>query len=130
MRIYGIDVRSSEKFPHADFARLLNREIKVQLIELLLFRGERLVEAVNVALANASPAQRRILDDCYGRKDPVKEAMVKEVYAELDLKGKYEAYEKASYEKVTGLIAQLPKDEPLKPEVFTSFLNKIYKRTK
>lgn len=85
---------------------------------------------INVALAHASPAQRSVLDASYGRKDAGKEALVKQVYAELDLKGKYEAYEKESYEKVTGLISQLPPNGPLKPQVFTSFLNKIYKRTK
>ena len=85
---------------------------------------------INVALAHASPAQRTVLDESYGRKDAAKEAKVKQVYKELDIKGKYEAYEKESYEKVTGLINQLPPNGPLKPEVFTSFLNKIYKRTK
>nr|QFS20865.1 farnesyl-diphosphate synthase [Sanghuangporus baumii]QHI34615.1 farnesyl-diphosphate synthase [Sanghuangporus baumii] len=85
---------------------------------------------INAALAHASPEQRAILDECYGRKDPEKEACVKKIYSELDLVGKYNTYEKDSYEKVTGLINQLPADGPLKREVFTSFLEKIYKRTK
>ncbi|EJC99079.1 farnesyl-diphosphate synthase [Fomitiporia mediterranea MF3/22] len=85
---------------------------------------------INVALAHASTEQRKLLDECYGRKDAEKEKKVKQVYDELDLKGKYEKYEKESYEKVTGLINQLPADGPLKREVFTSFLEKIYKRTK
>nr|QEP49713.1 farnesyl diphosphate synthase [Inonotus obliquus] len=85
---------------------------------------------INVALAHANPEQRAILDECYGHKDLEKETRVKKVYAELDLVGKYNSYEKESYEKITGLITQLPADGPLKREVFTSFLEKIYKRTK
>lgn len=85
---------------------------------------------VNTALAHASPAQRKVLDESYGRKDKEAEERVKKVYDELDLKGKYEAYEKGRYELLTGLIEKIPEDSPLKREVFTSFLNKIYKRTK
>ena len=84
---------------------------------------------VNTALAHASPAQRKVLDESYGRKDKEAEERVKKVYDELDLKGKYEAYEKGRYELLTGLIEKIPEDSPLKREVFTSFLNKIYKRT-
>ena len=85
---------------------------------------------INVALNHANAEQRKILDESYGRKDPDKEAKVKKVYAELDLVGKYNAYEKESYEKITGLINKLPENGPLKREIFLSFLNKIYKRTK
>ena len=94
---------------------------------------------INVALANASPAQRKVLDESYGRKDATKEQKVKDIYNELDLKGKYEAFEQSSYEKVMGLIESIPPQGlvsstgggvPLKREVFKSFLDKIYKRTK
>lgn len=102
---------------------------------------------INIALANASPEQRQILDDSYGQHDPEKEAKVKAVYEELNLRGKYEQYETDSYNKLMGLIQTIPEvstngvngangkangeeEIPLKRDVFKAFLNKIYKRTK
>ncbi|PFH48250.1 hypothetical protein AMATHDRAFT_76816 [Amanita thiersii Skay4041] len=66
---------------------------------------------INVALSLADGSQRAIIDENYGRKDPVKEARVKEVYEQVGLRKVYSEYEE-------------------KTDVFTSFLNKIYKRTK
>lgn len=93
---------------------------------------------INVALAHASTEQRKVLDECYGRKDAEKERHVKEVYNALGLQKRYEDYEQSSYEKVMGLIETIPANGqavegnavPLKREVFKSFLDKIYKRTK
>lgn len=82
---------------------------------------------INVALQHASPAQREVLDANYGRKDSACEAKVKQVFAELDVKGKFEQYEANSYQRITGMISQLDETSGLKKDVFTAFLNKIYK---
>ncbi|KAL8685077.1 MAG: hypothetical protein Q9218_007988, partial [Villophora microphyllina] len=44
---------------------------------------------INQALERASPEQRKVLDECYGRKDGEKEKRVKEVYEELGLEKVY-----------------------------------------
>ncbi|KAJ7589567.1 farnesyl-diphosphate synthase [Mycena floridula] len=89
---------------------------------------------INMALALASPAQRKILDENYGQKNEVAEGNVKAVYEELGLREKYATYEQGAYEKIMGLIEKIPEAEGqekiLKREVFISFLMKIYKRTK
>ncbi|CAE6537783.1 unnamed protein product [Rhizoctonia solani] len=86
---------------------------------------------VNAALNVATPEQRKILDDNYGRKDSAAEARVKEVFTELELPRRYQEYEQATYEKLNALIDAIPEVEGgLKRDVFRSFLSKIYKRSK
>ena len=96
---------------------------------------------VNLALQLATPAQRKILDENYGRKDAECERRVKVVFEEVGLRERYAEYEQSSYEKVMGLIAMIPEENStvvpgdgvapvLKREVFKAFLDKIYKRTK
>lgn len=63
----------------------------------------------------------------YGQKDPAAVARVKAVYEELGMKGRFEAYEAESYERLSALISE----QKLLPEgVFTNLLQKIYKRSK
>jgi farnesyl diphosphate synthase len=88
---------------------------------------------VNTALKLATPEQRKVLDENYGRKDAEKEARIKQLYEELDIRSHYEKYEAEAYEKIMGLIETIPEqagEGQLKREVFTSFLFKIYKRQK
>lgn len=82
---------------------------------------------INVALQHANAEQRQVLDENYGRKDSACEARVKQVFQELDILGKFEKYEAESYQRITGMIAALDESSGLKKDVFTSFLNKIYK---
>jgi farnesyl diphosphate synthase len=85
---------------------------------------------INTALALASPAQRKTLDENYGRKDAVCEGKVKEVFEELGLRKRYQAYEDEAYARILGLIEGVEEvDGGLKKAVFTTFLNKIYKRS-
>lgn len=90
---------------------------------------------INIALLHATPAQRQILDEHYGKKPSggESESKVKAVFDEIGVREKYAAYE----ENVVGLIreriAKVPEFEgenTLRKEVFESFLAKIYKRTK
>lgn len=91
---------------------------------------------INIALSVASQEQRKILDENYGHKDADKEARVKAVYHEVGLPAMYFEYEEKAYRRLSGLIDAIPEPEcgtdrgMLRREVFTSFLNKIYKRTK
>ena len=93
---------------------------------------------VNTALALASPAQRRVLDDNYGLKDKDAEARVKALYEELGIRERYAVYEEGAYKRIMGLIETIPVEGAdvgagevrLKREVFKAFLDKIYKRQK
>ncbi|KAL8934987.1 MAG: hypothetical protein Q9216_005636 [Gyalolechia sp. 2 TL-2023] len=85
---------------------------------------------INQALERASPEQRKVLDECYGRKDEEKEAQVKKVFEELELEKVYLAYEEKAVGKIRELIEKVDESEGLKKEVFEQFLEKIYKRTK
>jgi farnesyl diphosphate synthase len=82
---------------------------------------------VNVALLHATPAQRRILDENYGRKDSECERRVKEVFTAVGVEAKYQAFEQATYEKIMGLVETIPAEggEP-KRGVFTAYLNKFF----
>lgn len=88
---------------------------------------------INVALANATPEQRKVLDENYGQKNSESEAKVKEVFSSenVDIPKRFAEYEKESYEKIMGLINQVDEEKSgMKREVFESFLKKVYKRSK
>ncbi|KAL1937289.1 hypothetical protein VTO73DRAFT_13853 [Trametes versicolor] len=92
---------------------------------------------VNTALALANPAQRKVLDDNYGRKDAAAEARVKALYEELGIRARFAAYEEAAYKRIVNLIETIPEkpqakagEVVLRREVFKVFLDKIYKRQK
>ncbi|EEB08212.1 geranyltranstransferase Fps1 [Schizosaccharomyces japonicus yFS275] len=85
---------------------------------------------INVALAKASPEQRKVLDENYGRKDADCEKRVKAVFEELNLKKAYEEYEESEVSTIKQRISVLDESAGLKKEAFTTFLNKIYKRSK
>ncbi|KAF9076896.1 farnesyl-diphosphate synthase [Rhodocollybia butyracea] len=113
---------------------------------------------INTALASASPAQRKILDENYGVKPTEEEKelakklsagkngeeqgylgeaekRVKKVFEEIGLREKYFAYEESVYTQLNTMIDQIDEGAPgqqgvLKKEVFISFLGKIYRRQK
>lgn len=85
---------------------------------------------VNTALSIATPEQRKILDENYGRKDATKEAAVKKLYDEMNLKKIYEEFEEKRVGEIKKLISEVDESEGLKKEVFESFLSKTYKRSK
>ncbi|KAL8751462.1 MAG: hypothetical protein Q9184_006065 [Pyrenodesmia sp. 2 TL-2023] len=85
---------------------------------------------INQALERANPEQRKVLDECYGRKDKEMEAKVKGLYEEMGLEKVYLDYEEDVVGKIRERIAKVDEAEGLKKEVFESFLKKIYKRSK
>ena len=49
----------------------------------------------------------------------------------ISIPERFERYEKESYDQITGLIDQVDEGKTgLRKEVFVSFLNKVYKRSK
>lgn len=80
------------------------------------------------ALDAATPEQRKLLNDHYGRNVPESIQKVKDLYAELKLADKYHAYEAATYKSLCDSIAALKGATP--PAVFMELLAKIYGRDK
>ncbi|KAI9143288.1 ERG20 farnesyl diphosphate synthase [Paraphysoderma sedebokerense] len=85
---------------------------------------------INQALVLASPAQFSILESNYGRKDAKCISEVKKVYKELKLEQVFEKYEEESHQRIMGLINSIDKSLGVPPEVYISFMKKIYKRNK
>ncbi|KAI0893347.1 terpenoid synthase [Annulohypoxylon nitens] len=85
---------------------------------------------VNQALKIATPEQRKVLEDHYGKKDKAHEAEVKKLYNELKLEQLYQQYEEDSVNKIRKLVDEIDESEGLKKGVFEAFLQKIYKRSK
>lgn len=85
---------------------------------------------VNQALKIATPAQRKVLEQNYGKKDITAEAEVKKVYNEMELDKVYAKYEEERVSEIREKIAKVDESEGLKKEVFEEFLRKIYKRSK
>lgn len=83
---------------------------------------------VNQALKRASPEQRKVLEENYGRKDKAMELEVKRVFDELKLDEVYRAFEEEKVAKLREMIAKVDESEGLKKEVFELYLGKIYKR--
>ncbi|KAF9002971.1 isoprenoid synthase domain-containing protein [Cyathus striatus] len=83
------------------------------------------------ALNLATPEQRKILEDNYGRKNKECEGRVKEVFEEVGLRRVYAEYEESAVAELRRKIEGVVEGEDgLKKEVFESFLGKIYKRDK
>ncbi len=68
---------------------------------------------INVALQNATPEQRQILDDNYGKKDSECEKRVKDIYNQpnIDLPARFHKYEAESYQQINDLINSLPESQ-------------------
>ncbi|KKA27911.1 hypothetical protein TD95_004455 [Thielaviopsis punctulata] len=85
---------------------------------------------INVALSKATPEQRALLDENYGRKDAAKEAVIKKIYAEMGLEQMYHDYEEKRSAQIREAIEAVDESEGLKKSILHAFLKKIYKRTK
>lgn len=85
---------------------------------------------VNQALSIATPEQRKILEENYGRKDKANEAVIKKLYDDMGLEQKYKDYEEKVVGEIREKISQIDESKGLKRSVFETFLEKIYKRSK
>ncbi|XP_046429084.1 farnesyl pyrophosphate synthase isoform X2 [Neodiprion virginianus] len=79
-----------------------------------------------VALQRATPAQKKILEECYGSSDPAKVDRVKQLYNSLGLQTTYSVYEEESYNLMNTHIQQISRGLP--HDLFFKFLEKIYRR--
>ncbi|XP_041094989.1 farnesyl pyrophosphate synthase [Polyodon spathula] len=79
-------------------------------------------------LKRASPEQRRVLEESYGRHDPGSVSRVKSLYAELGMPALFQEHEERSYQHLHELIQRHANTLP--HAVFLSFAQKIYKRNK
>lgn len=82
---------------------------------------------VNTALKEATPAQMKVLEENYARKDKTCEQKVKQVFVELGLEAKFRAHEEES-NKI--LLEKIAKIQSMPTTIFTKLLGKIYKRKK
>lgn len=80
-----------------------------------------------VALQRASPSQRAVMEEHYGRPDPDSIAKVKDLYKELGLPATYRAYEDSTSSMIRIHIQQISRG--LNHNVFFKFLDKIHRRS-
>ena len=85
---------------------------------------------INTALALVTPEQRQTLDRHYGRRSSEDEAAVRGVFDQLELEKRYHEYEESTAANLKEKIAAIDTDRGLKPDIFTAFLDKIYRRQK
>ncbi|XP_054740081.1 farnesyl pyrophosphate synthase-like [Anastrepha obliqua] len=77
-------------------------------------------------MQRASPEQRAIMEECYGKNDSAKIARVKQLYKELDIARSFAIYEEEKYNMIKAHIQQATCGIP--QEAFLQLLNKIYRR--
>ena len=85
---------------------------------------------VNQALLHATPEQRKLLDNNYGKKDDESEAKCKQLFKDMGIEKIYHDYEESIVQKLRQQIDQVDESRGLKKDVLTAFLNKVYKRSK
>lgn len=79
-----------------------------------------------VALQRATPSQRALLENHYGKSEPESINIVRRLYEELNLPNTYLIYEEESYNRIKTHIQQISKGLP--HDLFLKFLQKMYKR--
>ncbi|CAH1956272.1 unnamed protein product [Acanthoscelides obtectus] len=80
-----------------------------------------------VALQRATSAQRKIMEEHYGKPDEKSIQLIKDLYLELNLPATYATYEEECFNRIRTHIQQISKGLP--HELFFKLLNKIYKRS-
>ncbi|KAL6947255.1 glycerol channel [Hanseniaspora vineae] len=85
---------------------------------------------VNTALKICDKEQRQILDENYGVKNSETEAKCKKLFTDLGIDKLYHEYEEKITTELRAKIAQVDESRGFKGDVLTTFLNKIYKRSK
>lgn len=85
---------------------------------------------VNQALQRCTPAQRKVLEDNYGRKDDQCQEKVKGLDDELALEQLYQEYQETKVADLKQKIDMVDETQGLKKGIFEEFLKKIYNRSK
>lgn len=79
------------------------------------------------ALKIASPEQRAVLEDNYGRKEEVHAKAVKSIYEDLGLRAEFARFEQSSYDAI---VKRIDAVSDMPTDAFRFLLAKIYKRDK
>ncbi|KAL1500777.1 hypothetical protein ABEB36_006222 [Hypothenemus hampei] len=79
-----------------------------------------------MALQRSSPAQRKIMEEHYGRSDPESVATIKKLYEELCLPSTFAIYEEESFNLIKTHIQQISKG--LRHDLFFNIMDRIYRR--
>ncbi|KAJ8925720.1 hypothetical protein NQ315_009567 [Exocentrus adspersus] len=79
-----------------------------------------------VALQRATPAQRKIMEEHYGRAEEESLQAIRNLYEELDLPSTYAVYEEESFNIIRTQIQQVSKGLP--HDLFFKIMKQIYKR--
>jgi len=79
-----------------------------------------------VALQRATPSQRKIMEEHYGRAEPESVSIIKRLYEDLCLPNTYAIYEEESYNIIKTHIQQISKG--LRHDLFFNIMEKLYKR--
>ena len=82
------------------------------------------------ALQNATPDQRKQLQDNYGVHSTEAVARVKAIYDELNIEEQYRQYEDFTFNEICQLIEESTLSSKLPKNIFYGFLSKIHKRIK
>lgn len=90
-----------------------------------IFEGKCTWLAV-VALQRASPEQKEILKEHYGKINDESEQIVRNLYEELGLPHTYAVYEEESFNLIRTHIQQISKGLP--HALFFKFMEKLYRR--
>lgn len=79
-----------------------------------------------VALQRATPGQRKIMEEHYGRPEQESIMKIRELYEELSLPATYAIYEEESFNRIRTHIHQISKGLP--HDLFFKLVKRIYKR--
>lgn len=85
---------------------------------------------INKALEIVTPEQRKVLDENYGKKDAKCEAVVKQLYDDINLEKYYKEYEEKTAKDIQAKIDLIDESRGFKKDVLTAFFKKVYKRSK
>ncbi|CAK7896388.1 farnesyl pyrophosphate synthase [[Candida] anglica] len=85
---------------------------------------------VNQALLKATPEQRQLLDTNYGQKSDECEQKCKDLFVSMGIEQIYTEYEEKIVGELKAKIEKIDESRGLKKDVLTSFLGKVYKRSK
>lgn len=78
-------------------------------------------------LERATAAQKKVLEECYGKNDPKCVRQVKQIYEELSIPDLYAEFEKDTYNNIMMLIE---KSDEIPAEVYLETVNELFTRGK
>lgn len=80
---------------------------------------------VVVALQKATPSQRKVIEENYGKEDPAGISTIRNLYDELELANTYAIYKEDTLNLIRTQIKQIT---DLPQALFFKFLDEVYKR--